>query len=243
MAASCHHPHDGGDNEWVTTEQVSTVRGDAELVARAGHLFAGAQHEFVCAARDLSTWSQPAARQAIEDRMRAGGEAGFAVKKLLSPAALADEAARRHLREVTAKGAQVRISSTRLPHETIVIDRRVMILAGRDAPGPREFTVTTSPALVGGVYALFQAAWEAATDFAAYLGGDVPHLDADGLAVLRALGAGHTDETAARLLGLSLRTYRRRVAELMAKLEADSRFQAGLRAGELGLTGESAVSR
>jgi hypothetical protein len=37
--------------------------------------------------------------------------------------------------------------------------------------------------------------------------------------------------SAARRLGASLRTYRRRVADL----EADSRFQAGLRAGELGL--------
>jgi DNA-binding NarL/FixJ family response regulator len=221
----------------MTTDQVFTVRGDAELVARAGHLFAGAQHEFVCAARDLNTWSQPAARQAISGRMRAGGEAGFAVNKLLSPAALADEATRLHLHRVMARGAQVRISSTPLPHETIIIDRRVMILAGRDAPGLREFTVTTSPTLVGGVYALFQAAWETATDLAAYLGGDVPHLDANSLTILRALGAGHTDETAARQLGLSLRTYRRRVAELMAKLEAGSRFQAGLRVGELRLNG------
>lgn len=219
----------------MTADQVVTVRGDAELVARAGHLFTGAQHEFVCAARDLNTWSQPAARQAIGDRVRAVGDAGFAVNKLLSPTALVDEAARLHLRQVMAEGAQVRISSAQLPHETIIIDRRVMILAGRGAPGLREFTVTTSPALVGGVYALFQAAWETSTDLVAYLSGDVPHLDADSLMVLRALGAGHTDETAARKLGLSLRTYRRRVAELMTKLEADSRFQAGLRVGELGL--------
>jgi DNA-binding NarL/FixJ family response regulator len=51
----------------------------------------------------------------------------------------------------------------------------------------------------------------------------------------RRLGAGLTDEAAARRLGTSLRTYRRRVAELMAALEAGSRFQAGVRAGELGL--------
>ncbi len=48
-------------------------------------------------------------------------------------------------------------------------------------------------------------------------------------------GAGLTDEAAARRLGTSLRIYRRRVAELMAALEAGSRFQAGVRAGELGL--------
>jgi DNA-binding NarL/FixJ family response regulator len=45
-----------------------------------------------------------------------------------------------------------------------------------------------------------------------------------------------TDVTAARELGMSLRTYRRRVAELLVALGADSRFQAGMRAGELGLT-------
>lgn len=54
--------------------------------------------------------------------------------------------------------------------------------------------------------------------------------------MLRALGSGATDEAAARELGMSLRTYRRRVAELLTSLEAASRFQAGLRAGELGLT-------
>jgi hypothetical protein len=221
----------------MTANQVMTVRGDAELVARAGHLFAGARHEFVCAARDLDTWSQPEAREAISGRMHADGTAGFVVRKLLTPSALADEASRRHLNEITAAGGRVRISSAPLPHETIIIDRRVMILASPEAPGPREFTVTTSPALVSGVHALFLAAWDNATDLAAYLSGDRPHLDDDNRAVLRALGAGYTDETAARGLGLSVRTYRRRVAELMATLEADSRFQAGLRAGELGLTG------
>ena len=53
--------------------------------------------------------------------------------------------------------------------------------------------------------------------------------------ILTALNDGLTDEAAARALGLSLRTYRRRVAELMAAMGATSRFQAGSRARELGL--------
>ena len=53
--------------------------------------------------------------------------------------------------------------------------------------------------------------------------------------LLDALASGAKDEAAARELGLSLRTYRRRVAELMAAVGASSRFQAGLRARELGL--------
>jgi hypothetical protein len=98
-----------------------------------------------------------------------------------------------------------------------------------------EYTVTTSPVLVSGVYSLLTAAWEAATDLEAYLRGEVPELAPEAREILRVLGAGLTDEAAARRLGTSLRTYRRRVAELMAALEAGSRFQAGVRAGELGL--------
>lgn len=48
--------------------------------------------------------------------------------------------------------------------------------------------------------------------------------------VLQLLAQGCTDEAAARSLGVSLRTVRRVTAELMEKLGAKSRFQAGLKA-------------
>ncbi|MEU7986518.1 DNA-binding response regulator [Streptosporangium canum] len=219
----------------MRNEQVFSVQGDAELIARAGHLFESAYTEFLCAARDLRTWSQPEARAAVLNRMRAADSPGFTSRKLLSPVALAEEETRAHLRLVRSKGALVRISDSPLPHETILIDRRVMILAGRETPTGREYTVTTSQVLVDGVHSLFQAIWDKSVDLDTYLRSDVPHLDADGRLILEALGSGLTDESAAKRLGVSLRTYRRRVAELMAKLEAGSRFQAGLRAGELGL--------
>jgi DNA-binding NarL/FixJ family response regulator len=129
----------------------------------------------------------------------------------------------------------VRISSAPLPHETIILDRRVAILAGQPSPLGREYMVTTSPVLVGGIHSLFTAAWEAAIELGAYLRGEVPELASEAREILRVLGSGLTDEAAARRLGTSLRTYRRRVAELMAALDAGSRFQAGVRAGELGL--------
>ncbi|WP_030903908.1 LuxR family transcriptional regulator [Streptomyces sp. NRRL F-5126] len=219
----------------MRSEKVFSVHGDAELIERAGHFFETTRSEFLCAARDLDTWAQPAARAAISSRVRGAVPAGFVSSKLLSPVALADEGARAHLRQVRREGTLVRISGSLLPHETILIDRRVMILAGRDAPGGREYTVTTSKSLIDGVHSLWEAIWDSAADFDTYLRGDVPHLDTDSRTVLEALGSGLTDASAARRLGVSLRTYRRRVAELMATLEADSRFQAGLRAGELGL--------
>lgn len=212
------------------------MRGDAELIARAGHLFDAVHAEFACAARDLATWSQPEARAAIARRVDPGGGKPVTARKLWSPLALADEAQRAHLRRLDASGAQVRISSSPLPHETIILDRRVVILAGQPSPLGREYTVTTSPVLVGGVCSLFDAAWEAAIDLGAYLRGEVPELEPGAREILRALGSGLTDEAAARRLGTSLRTYRRRVAELMAALDAGSRFQAGVRAGELGLS-------
>jgi hypothetical protein len=126
-----------------------------------------------------------------------------------------------------------RLAAGRVPPADPQVDQVEM--AGQPSPLGREYTVTTSPALLGGVYSLFTAAWEAATDLGAYLRGEVPDLAPEAREILWALGAGLTDEAAARRLGTSLRTYRRRVAELMAALEAGSRFQAGVRAAELGL--------
>jgi DNA-binding NarL/FixJ family response regulator len=219
----------------VANAEVMTVMGEQELAARTGHLFGEVREEFVCAATDLNTWSRPDTRVAITSRMRASMAGGLTARKLYTADALADDEQRRHLLQLAAMGAQVRVSDAGLPHEVIIIDRRVMILAGAQVAGDREFTVTTSPTLIDGVHALFQAAWEAAGTLGARLHENLPRIGENGRSVIRALGSGLTDEVAARRLGLSLRTYRRRVAELMDLLESDSRFQAGVRAGELGL--------
>jgi DNA-binding NarL/FixJ family response regulator len=216
----------------VADIQTTMVYGDEQLIARAGHLFDTVRD--VCATRDLAI-GQPRARAAAISRVRAARPGGFEVRKLVSPAALADDAQRARLLRGLAGGAHVRISSSRLPHETIILDRRVAILAGRQSPRGREYTVTTSPAVVDGVHSLFAAAWEAAADLGSYLRAEAPALAPEAREILRMLGAGLTDEAAARQLGTSLRTYQRRVADLMAALDADSRFQAGLRASELGL--------
>jgi len=228
-------PGGGWQTERVTDGQTSTVRGDTELLDRAGHLFDAVREEFILVVRDLATWSRPETRSAVARRVLSPGKDRLTVRKLMSPLVLADEAQRSYLLRNRKEGMQLRISSVPLPHETIILDRRVAILAGQSSPLGREYTVTSSPTLLGGVHSLFIAAWEAATDLDAYLRGEVPELSPEGREILRALGAGLTDEAAARHLGTSLRTYRRRVAELMAALDAGSRFQAGMRAGQLGL--------
>jgi DNA-binding NarL/FixJ family response regulator len=59
-------------------------------------------------------------------------------------------------------------------------------------------------------------------------------LSAGEAALLRLVGSGLTDEAAARRLGLSLRTVARMMSRIMDRLNASSRFQAGMRAQNLG---------
>ncbi|MBX6768028.1 MAG: response regulator transcription factor [Actinomadura rubrobrunea] len=221
----------------VDTDRVVVLRGETELVERAGHLFGHAREELVCAARDLRTWVAPGARERVT-RARPRPR-GLRVCKLYTPAALADEDSERHLVELSRQGVAVRISAAPLPQETIVIDRKVAVLAGAPVAGVREYTVVRSPGVVRSVRSLYEAAWESAADLAEFRRGRPPALGEQSRQILRLLADGLKDEAAARQLGLSLRTYRRRVAEILMLLDARSRFQAGLRAHELGLLGST----
>lgn len=207
--------------------QVTIVHGEEELFARTAHLFASAG-EVACAANDLNTWAMSHGRPPSPptgSRPR--------VRKVYRPAALLNPSMARHLREIRRAGAEVRIARNEV-NETIILDRRIAILAGDLAGGRRSYSVISEPPVVQGVASLFEATWRSATELETY---DAQNAELVTLAprVLELLGSGCKDETAARTLGLGVRTYRRRVAELMAALGAESRFQAGMRARELGL--------
>ena len=205
---------------------VTVVRGEEELFARTAHLFATAS-EIICAARDLNTWATT--HRSPDAPVQ---ETKPTVRKLYQPAALLNPSSAEHIRAV-ADHATVRITNNAV-NETIIIDRRFAILAGDVADGRRSYGVVTEAAVVQNVLSLFEAAWRAGTDLAVY---DAQNAELAQLApkVMELLASGCKDETAARTLGLGVRTYRRRVAELMAALGAESRFQAGVRARELGL--------
>ena len=205
---------------------VVLVRGEAELFERTAHLFELAT-EISCAARDLHTWSvaqpgPPAREQSMH---------GLTVRKIYLPAVLFDPALAEHLGQLAAHGAQIRITEREI-NETILLDRRVAIVAGDRVGDVRGYTVITNPDLVQGIQSLFEAAWHGATDLASYR---ARFTELGAREILEQLASGCKDETAARALGVGLRTYRRRVAELMDLLGASSRFQAGARAREAGL--------
>ncbi|ALG14035.1 response regulator transcription factor [Kibdelosporangium phytohabitans] len=200
-----------------TRAGVVVLRGHRELYQRTWHLFDKAR-EVTFAACDVRTWAshnQPP----MQGRIR----------KLYRPGVLLDPTSAQHARHVAATGAEVRIT-TRDLNEAIIVDRRVAIIAG----GDRTFTVVWIPGVVQGVLTLFNQVWgEAASleDYERAYG----ELWAVAPRILELLGSGAPDDGAARAMGISLRTYRRRVDDLMATLGASSRFQAGARARELGL--------
>jgi DNA-binding CsgD family transcriptional regulator len=113
-----------------------------------------------------------------------------------------------------------------------VIDSSAVVLPKRhDQPG-RERTVSRSPAVLAVASWAFHHARPALTPTA---GGVLPQLSQLEVRILRCLSAGLKDEQAARRLEISVRTYRRRVTALCARLHASSRFEAGVAAAKRGL--------
>ena len=113
----------------------------------------------------------------------------------------------------------------------LVITGTAAALMSEDFGVPTERRlVIRQPGLVEALTLMFEGLWEKAMS--------VPGLDAqpyaDGASdrrlLVAELAAGAKDEQIARALGLSVRTVRRRVADLMDELGADSRFQAGVEA-------------
>jgi DNA-binding CsgD family transcriptional regulator len=81
------------------------------------------------------------------------------------------------------------------------------------------------PSLVAVCTAWFDQLWAGAVSVHGYADG-VDNRTRDQLVHLLAQGA--KDEQIARLLGVSLRTVRRRIASVLLELGAESRFQAGV---------------
>lgn len=95
--------------------------------------------------------------------------------------------------------------------------------------------------LVEALYALFESCWAQASTVDHYLGGEeegdvetsAPLGPSDRI-MLRLLGDGAKDEVVARRLGVSVRTVRRRVSEILRLMDATSRFQGGVLAEKRG---------
>jgi DNA-binding CsgD family transcriptional regulator len=180
--------------------------------------------------RNTQTPSAKAASRPLNEQML---ERGVAIRCVYPESYQNDHALVRYARWLTDLGGQVRTAST-IPMLAIVYDREVGMLPLDPTNTALGGLEVRSPGMVAAIYALFEQIWATAAPV-----GTAPTVDDHGVSsqereLLLLLAAGQTDATAARRLGVSLRTVRRMVAELTDRLGARSRFQAGLEASRRG---------
>ncbi|MGW4158334.1 helix-turn-helix transcriptional regulator [Streptomyces sp. NPDC004788] len=155
---------------------------------------------------------------------------GVRMRTLMASACLQDETTMTYLRELAARGAEIRISAHPL-ERMIICDRAVALTPIDPENTARGALLTREPGLVNTVVSLFERMWAASKELPE---DTVPALTETEQRVVKALYLVDKDETGARQLGMAVRTYRKHVARLMERLDAETRFQAALRARESG---------
>jgi len=136
---------------------------------------------------------------------------------------------RQYRRTHTSSGrGRVRVisSAPRFALQIVTGDRPGLVLHRPDTPGT---VFVDDPALLKSATFLYDALWST-IESGTRQGPPPDHL----VGILSQLAGGATDRSAQRELGLSPRTYTRRAAELLDRLEAKSRFQAGIFAARRG---------
>jgi DNA-binding CsgD family transcriptional regulator len=123
-----------------------------------------------------------------------------------------------------------------VPTDALVIDGSVVVLpVDRTAGGPALSTaVFRLSSVVTTTMELFERVWLTAVPMSPGELPDAAELSAREKELLALLSSGSTDESAAARLGVSVRTVRRMVADIMNRLGARSRFQAGAKAADRG---------
>ena len=162
---------------------------------------------------------------------------GLRYRVIYDPGGLTDyHDLRADLERSTALGEQSRVLPG-APTKLIRADDRIGLIPLQAAPSTIEsIVVVHQSALLEALGALFESLWARALPLPLNI--DEPVSEdgptADEMRLLALLITGVPDVVIARQLGLSYRTFQRRLHELMDRLGAETRFQAGIRAVILG---------
>ncbi|MGY0024880.1 helix-turn-helix transcriptional regulator [Streptomyces sp. cg35] len=150
-----------------------------------------------------------------------------------------DAATVAHAEWLVSQGAHVRTTPT-LPNRLILIDRQTALIAADSQNTGAGAVVIDNPGTIALIHALFETVWQSGQ-----LIGTRPERVPEALTthqteVLRLMAQGLTDDAIAHHLGVSARTVRRTMAQLLTVLDARSRFQAGVQAVRRGCLPSSA---
>ncbi|MFE3515077.1 helix-turn-helix domain-containing protein [Streptomyces sp. NPDC059166] len=174
---------------------------------------------------------------------RAALERGVQVRYVYLDSVRNDPATLTYARWLYEIGGEVRVLP-QLPLRMIIFDRRAAIVPIDPEAAARGVLILQGAGVVTALVSLFQQTWEQAQPLCVgrAVTGAPDRLTPQEQAVLDLLFDGHTDDVVARKLGVSVRTGRRVTADLMARLGARSRFQAGALAKERGWLGGGAAA-
>jgi DNA-binding CsgD family transcriptional regulator len=172
--------------------------------------------------------SPPRPANPVEEEMLA---AGVAYRAVYHPAGFAEPGRAAALRTMIAAGEQARVTQS-VPVKLFIADDQLGLIP-LDVGGSAEATlVIRASSMLDTLIALFELVWERAIPV--HADGELLSSGAgprdDEAALLGLLAAGLTDAAIARHLGTHQRTVQRRVRELLGRLDAGTRFQAGLQA-------------
>ncbi|MEU3062881.1 helix-turn-helix transcriptional regulator [Streptomyces subrutilus] len=159
---------------------------------------------------------------------------GIEMRSVYQDSARNDPSTISYARWLTEEGGQVRTSPL-LPPRLLIFDHKVAVVPIDPTNSRLGALCTRAPGIVASLQTLFEQTWDSAIP----LGADRPRTSHSGpsdgeLELLRLLASGMTDEAAGKRLGVSLRTVRRQMSALMERLNASSRFEAGLKAAQQG---------
>jgi len=159
---------------------------------------------------------------------------GVAFRTLYQDSVRNDPPTIEHAHWLLERGGEVRTAPV-LPQRMVIIDREQALVPLDPAASRKGALHVTEPGIVAALVDLFELAWATAVPLGAVRERD----PSTGLSdiereLLRLLAGGLTDEGAGRRLGVSLRTVRRMMSSVMERLDASSRFEAGLKAAQRG---------
>ncbi|MEU6232281.1 LuxR C-terminal-related transcriptional regulator [Kitasatospora sp. NPDC047058] len=172
-------------------------------------------------------------------------ERGVRMRALYQHTVRVNPAMQHYASRLTASGCELR-TDNEIVDRVVIVDREVAFIPRTGIGAPSGAVMVREPALVDYLYRSLEQCWSRALPFdqeetRSVVAGYGEAGAAIKRSIARMLADGSTDEQAARRLGMSVRTCRRHIAELMDSLGADSRFQAGVLAERSGFVTASAA--
>ncbi|MFJ8199178.1 LuxR C-terminal-related transcriptional regulator [Streptomyces sp. NPDC096152] len=171
-----------------------------------------------------------AASQALDARVV---ERGATIRTIYLDSVRNHSATRRYAAWLNECGGQVRTHPV-LPMRLILVDRKLAVLPIDPEESTKGALVVREQGIVAALLALFSHIWDSARPLGTAELPDDQGLSPQERELLRLLAQGMTDEAASKQLALSVRSVRRLMSDIMDRLNARSRFEAGLRVAERG---------